>query len=287
MIVCSFNWTGWRLAVLSGSAALALALIAGPAAAQQWKRSNSPEEMLFRLDQIAAEIAEMRGALGGVPSAVRPGGVTTGGETAALEAEIRRLTNQVELLQRQLSQMAANTKRRLDDAEFRLNEIEGTPNATAAGSQPLITTNPGAGGGASIEGTLAPDVAISERGDLDRAINDVNQGRFDQAEDRLRQFINTYPNSPLRGEAWFWLGESQFVRGNLPDASKSYLNGYRANQRGEKAPDSLLKLGVTLGRLGLINEACRTLRQVGVQFPNATAGVRGRADAEADNLTCG
>ena len=117
-----------------------------------------------------------------------------------------------------------------------------------------------------------------------RAINDVNQGRFDQAEDRLRQFLNTYPNSPLAGEAWYWLGESQFVRGNLADAARSYLNGYQVNRSGKRASGNLLKLGTALGRLGQLNEACSTLDEVRRQFPGTPEA--GRADAEADNLTC-
>jgi len=274
----------------TGAALMALAL---PAAAQQWNRATTPEEMLYRLDQMAAEIAEMRAAIGGGAAAPQAGAVTAGGEVAALEAEIRRLTAQVELMQKQIGELAGNTRRRLDDAEFRLNELEGVPNDGAAAGQPLITTDPGTGTGgggetgASVELALRPDVSISERNDLDRAVNDVNQGRFDQAEDRLRQFIDRYPRSPLRGEAWHWLGESQFVRGNLAQASRSYLAGFQADPEGARAPESLLKLGITLGRLGLINEACSTLAQVPRRYPSGPSDVLRRARSEADNLICG
>ncbi|MEM7189194.1 MAG: tol-pal system protein YbgF, partial [Pseudomonadota bacterium] len=121
---------------------------------------------------------------------------------------------------------------------------------------------------------------------LDRAIADVKQGRFDQAEDRLRRFMNDYPGSPLTGTAWYWLGESQAVRGIQAEAARSYLNGYNADRVGFYAPHNLFKLGMVLGRLGQINEACLTLREVRTQFPNAPDGIPAKADAEADNLTC-
>ena len=53
------------------------------------------------------------------------------------------------------------------------------------------------GGQAGSVVAAGPEVSISERDDLDRAIGDVKQGRFDLGEDRLRGFLTTYPGSPL------------------------------------------------------------------------------------------
>ncbi len=92
------------------------------------------------------------------------------------------------------------------------------------------------GGGAGPVVAAGPEVSISERGDLDRAIKDVKKGRFDQGEDRLRGFLTTYPGSPLKSEALYWLGESQFVRGAFQNAARSYLNGYNTDRGGAIAP---------------------------------------------------
>ena len=132
-----------------------------------------------------------------------------------------------------------------------------------------------------------PEVSISERGDLDRAIEDVRQGRFDQGEDRLRGFLTAYPGSPLEGEALYWLGESQFVRGAFQNAARSYLDGYNTDRASVSAPKNLYRLGVTLGRLGQLNEACLTLREVRNQFPTGPADILDAADAESSALNCG
>lgn len=247
-----------------------------------WTGSSSKEDLLYRLNVLDAEIADIRARLGGavgantVPSVGGGGG---GGDTGAMEGEIRRLTAKVEQLENQIRQLNTQIANRLGDLEFRVNELEGVPND--GGTQPLLPNQ-----GAEVESGNQQVASISERGDLDRAIGDVNKGRFDQAEDRLRRFLNTYPSSPMTGEAWYWLGESQFVRGNLVDASRSYLNGYQAQAKGTHAPDNLYKLGVTLGRVGQINEACLTLREVRRQFPTAARGIPSKADAEADQLSC-
>ena len=180
-----------------------------------------------------------------------------------------------------------------------LPPIPGTFPAGTGGVQPPgsgIATGPsgqGTFGGVEVPvsgqsgGQDVAAASAGERGDLDRAVQDVRQGRFDQAEERLRRFLNEYPGSPLKAEAWYWLGESQFVRGNHSEAARSFLNGYNIDRTGQRAPHNLYRLGVTLGRLGQVGEACMTLREVRNQFPGAADGVVEQADAESDALACG
>ena len=274
------------------SSVLALALGAGGALAQTtWSGSSSPEDLRYRLDILDAELADIRARLGGTVGSAVPAPSGTGGGISddrvnQLEAEIRRLTASVEQMQNQLNRIAKDATNRFGDIEFRLNELEGNPND---GTVPPIGGGQQTGQGiASItQQPAGGDVSVTEQGDLDRAANDVRQGRFDQAEDNLRRFLNQYQNSPLTGHAWYWLGESQFVRGQHAEAARSYLNGYNFERTGPQAPANLYKLGVTLGRLGQLNEACLTLREVPAQFPNAPDGLVGKAQVEAAQLTCG
>ena len=273
------------------STTLGVALAAGSVLAQTtWSGSSSPDDLRYRLDILDAELADIRARLGGsVGSVVRQpsgGGGVSDDRLNQLEGEIRRLTASVERMQNQINRIAEDATRRFGDIEFRLNELEGNP--TEGDVQPLGGgTRTSQGGFGPIVSQPSANVSVSEQGDLDRAIDDVQQGRFDQAEDRLRRFLNQYQNSPLTGHAWFWLGESQFVRGQHAEAARSYLNGYNYQRTGQQAPANLYKLGVTLGRLGQLNEACLTLREVGAQFPNAPDNLVGRANDEARQLTCG
>ena len=265
--------------------------LGAPAMAQtQWGGSSSPDELRYRLDILDAELADIRARLGGTVGSVVPTQPSGGGGagSGALEGEIQRLTAQVERMQNQINRIQQDLTNRLGDIEFRLTELEGG-DVSQVTNQPVgggVTAFP-SGGGGTFGGQQVAAVALAEQGDLDRAIGDVNQGRFDQAEDRLRRFLNDYPSSPLAGDAWYWLGESQFVRGIHAEAARSYLNGYNSDRGGVRAAENLFKLGVTLGRLGQLNEACLTLREVRNQYPNDPSGIVSRADAEADNLTCG
>ena len=277
-----------RLILAAGLAAA----VAGSALAQtQWGGSSSPDELRYRLDILDAELADIRARLGGTVGSVASPQPGSGAPSAALEGEIQRLTAQVEQMQNQINRIQQDLTRRLGDLEFRLTELEGG-DPSQISNQPIgggVTAFPNSGGGntGTFGGQQVANVALAEQGDLDRAIGDVNQGRFDQAEDRLRRFLNDYPGSPLTGDAWYWLGESQFVRGIHAEAARSFLNGYNADRAGVRAPHNLYRLGVVLGRLGQLNEACLTLREVRNQYPSAPDGIVGKADAEADALTCG
>jgi len=270
-----------------GIAVVALALsLAGPTRSQIWTGAGSADDLRYRLGVIDAELADIRARFGEAPA-------TWGGRAPAaagsdvtlrldrLEAEIRLLTGKIEQMQFDQRTVAKDAARRFGDIDFRLTELEGGDISAIAPVQ--------LGGGQQTGPRVAagPQVSISERGDLDRAIEDVKQRRFDIGEDRLRGFLTDHPGSPLKAEALYWLGESQFVRGAHQTAARSYLNGYNTDRAGPAAAQNLYRLGVTLGRLGQVSEACLTLREVRTQFPNDPADILNAADAESNALNCG
>jgi tol-pal system protein YbgF len=268
------------------AAVVAVLALAGPASAQIWTGAGSADDLRYRLSVIDAELVDIRARLGDAPAATRGGGGTTGADPGLMlrldrmQAEIRQLTGKIEQMAFGQRSVAEDAARRFGDIEFRLTELEGGDVSVLAPVLPL-------GGGAGPVVAAGPEVSISERGDLDRAIEDIQKGRFDQGEDRLRGFITTYPGSPLAGEALYWLGESQFVRGAFQNAALSYLNGFNTDPASASAPKNLYRLGVTLGRLGQLNEACLTLREVRKKFPAGPADILNAADAESSTLKCG
>jgi len=261
------------------------------ALAQTWSAPQpTADDLRYRLSVIDAEVQQLKAQIGGT-AAPGGGGAPVSGDALVrvqrLEAEMSRLTGQVEELRFRIEQVAADATRRFGDIEFRLTELEGGDISALGQTPPVGGGAPAAaGGGGTPVASAGPEVSVSERSDLDRAIRDVQQGRFDQAEDRLRRFLNDYPRSPLEGEARFWMGESQFVRGAFQEAARSYLDGYETDRGGPLAARNLVKLGVTLGRLGQQREACLTLREVANQFAGDSRAV-GEAEAEAQRLGCG
>lgn len=265
---------------------LAATAVHSPTQSQVWTGAGSADDLRYRLGVIDAELADIRARLG-VAAPSGSGTAVAGGASGDLmlrldrmEGELRRITGQLEQMEFQQRSVAEDAARRFGDIEFRLTELEGGDVSQLAPVAPL-------GNGGAQVAAAGPAVSVSERADLDRAIEDVKQGRFDQGEDRLRSFMNSYQGSPLTGEALYWMGESQFVRGAYQNAARSYLDGYNSDRAAASAPGNLYRLGVTLGKLGQINEACLTLREVRRQFPTGPSDVLDQADAESGALNCG
>ena len=249
--------------------ALALVLVLAPGVHAQG--TDDTAALRLRLNELDAELASLRARLGGVsaPSA----GVASDRRLDQLEGEVRRLTARIEQMQNRLERVVADATRRIGDIEFRLDELEGNPPAGA--SQPL---------GAAPQS--APSVSVSERGDLNRAAEDVRQGRYDQAEERLTAFMRAYPGSPLMAEAHSWRARAAEDQGKLKDAGTYHLEAYNAAPNGPLAAPSLIGLGRTLGRLGQVREACLTLAEVPRRFSQDADSMREAAGLRAD-LGCG
>ncbi|MGC2408531.1 MAG: tol-pal system protein YbgF [Methyloceanibacter sp.] len=125
------------------------------------------------------------------------------------------------------------------------------------------------------------------------AISLYNQGYGDllrkdypAAETSFRQLVKRYPDDPLAGKAQYWLGESYYVRGQFKDAADAFLKGYRKYKSSEKAPDSLLKLGMALAELGQKDAACTTFSEFSTRFPSAEEHLRDQAKGERRRVGC-
>ena len=112
------------------------------------------------------------------------------------------------------------------------------------------------------------------------------EGDFLGAQTAFRQYLEFNPDAADAGEVNFWLGESYYVRGGYADAADAYITSMRKDPKGEKAPDAMVRLAATLGKLGNKSEACQTLATFPAQFPNAAASVKEKARVEAARTGC-
>lgn len=112
------------------------------------------------------------------------------------------------------------------------------------------------------------------------------QKDYGAAEVAFDDFLKRYPADALAGNAQYWLGESHFVRGQYKAAAGAFLKGYQGYAEGAKAPDSLLKLAMSLDRLGQKDAACSSYSELSTKFPNAAANVKSRAQSERQRVGC-
>lgn len=264
----------------------ALCLMALPLAAQD--RTQTLADLRAEVATLTAEVGSLRQEL------VATGAVQTGaaGGSAlermdAMEAALAQLTAKTEALELRVGKVVADGTNRIGDIEFRLTELEGgdvaaLPPVPTLGGEGSLTLAPVAPPPTAESG--APELAVSEQADFDRAKGVLGQGDFRAAADLFATFAQSYPGSPLSGEAQYLRGEALTSLGETADAARAYLESFSGTPNGPQAPQALLKLGVALGKLGQTPEACVTLTEVGVRFTGSTAAAE--AQAAMQGLAC-
>lgn len=114
----------------------------------------------------------------------------------------------------------------------------------------------------------------------------LKQQDFVKAETALKAFIDANPQDRLAGNAHYWLGETFYVRKGYQDAAFAFAESFQKFPKGNKAPDSLLKLGMSLDRLEKRREACTAYSRLLSTFPQASARMKARVQRERSRAKC-
>ncbi len=131
--------------------------------------------------------------------------------------------------------------------------------------------------------TLPPG---NPRQQYDYAYKFLLQRDFAGAEAALSAFVSTNPEDTLAGNAQYWLGETFYVRGDYTTAARAFAEGFQRYPDSTKAPDNLLKLGMSLAKLEQTDDACITLKKLRIEYPDAPTSIVQRADREIGRLQC-
>ncbi|HSK39992.1 MAG TPA: tol-pal system protein YbgF [Arenibaculum sp.] len=229
------------------------------------------------------------GAPGGLPSSL----------AADFEVRLTRMEREIQVLTGKYEEAAfaaSQVRDRLDtlrtDLDYRLSEIESklsagdTAEAEPSGQarQPdQPAARPEQDQARSTVATL-PDGSAQEQ--YDHAFGLLRDADYANAESALQQFLGNHGDHALAPNAQYWLAETYYARQKYRDAAVTFAEGYQMNPTGSKAPDNLLKLGMSLAALNQREDACLTLTQLGSEFPDASATIKRRAEQERGRLGC-
>ncbi len=112
------------------------------------------------------------------------------------------------------------------------------------------------------------------------------QQDYGAAQTAFKEFLARHPKTALAGNAQYWIGETHYARGAYKNAAVAFLKGYETYGDGNKGVDSLLKLGMSLGKLRQTAAACSSLRELGSRYRNAPQTTLARAKTEMSRLRC-
>jgi tol-pal system protein YbgF len=161
--------------------------------------------------------------------------------------------------------------------------IESMESASAAAATKLV----GEGDLSALTGFERSRTPLSDPTKLyQRALQDLQSGNYNGAEADFAQLVQGFPSHKLAGNAQYWLGETYYVRRQFKQAAQAFLVGYTTYAESKKAPDSLLKLGMTLTALGEKKTGCDAFAELGAKFPDAPDAVSKRAQIERKRAGC-
>jgi tol-pal system protein YbgF len=174
----------------------------------------------------------------------------------SLQTELRSLRGQVEVQTNEIERLKARQRDLLADIDRRVSELErrgpaGTPAVSAAPAAPVVT--------------------LQEQKDYDTAFSLMKQGQYDRAAKGFRDFLTNYPQSTLRDNARYWLGEAYYVKRDFRKALAEFTRLMSDQPGNPKAPDVMLKIGYSHYELGEWARARENLNQVIARYSGQPA----------------
>ena len=119
-----------------------------------------------------------------------------------------------------------------------------------------------------------------------RAYNLLSKGNYEAAEVAFIKFIKDFSDHSLTSNAYYWLGESFYVRKNYIQAAQNFAAGYKKFPKGSKASAQLLKLGISLYALNKNKEACSTFAKLNKEFSDLSLSISSRVNTFKEKLDC-
>jgi tol-pal system protein YbgF len=184
-------------------------------------------------------------------------------KSTQMQDEIRQLRASIEQLQNELEQTRQRNREQYIDLESRVNSLEQSPSATKP--VPVVS---------SAKPTSKPATAVApapaaESAAYQAAHNSlIKQGDAVTASRQFQDFLQTYPDSKLAPNAWYWLGESYYITQNYPLALKSFEILNQQYPDSSKAPDALLKTAYCHIELKETDKGKKELEQLIATYPN-------------------
>jgi tol-pal system protein YbgF len=147
---------------------------------------------------------------------------------------------------------------------------------------PPPPSNPSGTG--AMQATLPP--GNSAKDEFDLAYGYLQHKDYGPAADEFANFLRQYPSDRLAPEAQFWMGEALFQSQRYRDAAEAFLAVSTKYDTTARAPDALLRLGISLAALGEKEAACASLGEVLRKYPRASVSVKQSVDREQKRAHC-
>jgi TolA-binding protein len=317
----TMNLLPWKQRSLQAVALIALVV---PAAAPLMAQSTSSDTDI-RLRKVESEVAAIQRVVfpggdgkffpqlqSGTTSTVQQGSPASAPSSDmlvrmdALEGQVARLTAQVEEDHNRLEKMdarlaaleAAKKVQTVTDSDPAPESSSTDSNLAAMGAKPKpvpVAPKPAPKPSADAAAKRVAAVkAVAKPSTRDAGDDEYSYGFrlweakfYPESEQQLKMFLQKYPKHARTSYARNLLGRDYLDDGNPHEAAGWFLQNYKTEPKGDRAPDSLLLLAESMRQLGDTTRGCVALKQFAAAFPGETSGrLKSQYDVTASGLKC-
>ena len=118
------------------------------------------------------------------------------------------------------------------------------------------------------------------------AVAAYKAGQYADAEALFKAYIEANKGASNVPDALFYIGETYMQRARPREAAEQYLKVSTQYPRSSRAPESMVRLGLALAKLGNNDQACATFAEVAKRYPSAPSFVKRSADREIQAHRC-
>ena len=315
------NMLPWKMRSLYAVAALALS---APAMAPLWAQTSGNTEV--RIRKVEAEVAALQRAVfpgtdgrffpqlqTSQPASVQPGSPASAGSSDmlvrmdALEGQVARLTaqveedhNRVEKLGARLAVLEAGAKAPAtaetsitSSTDSNLAAMGAAPKPVRASSAAKSSVKLAASSDAAAK-RVAAVRAVPKPKTKDAGDDEYSYGYrlweakfYPESGQQLKMFLQKYPKHARTSYARNLLGRDYLDDNNAHEAAGWFLQNYKLEPKGDRAPDSLLYLAESMRQLGDTARGCVAIKQFAGAFPAEAVGrLKSQYDATSAGLNC-
>lgn len=263
-----------------------------------WGGGSEPES--------TTESSEERPAVRTTPATTMPmsgdaGSVTQSGQAALLQRLMQRvndLERQMQAVRGQLSEQERQLQRQSERVDEAMEAARSQTSAPAGGAMapqggqpsmgaPASPTGPNApsapqaptasGGSAAASGGSAPSAGGAGASDEEQqalyneAFEVLKSGDYDAAIQAFQKVIDANPQGSWAPSAYFWQGETYYVKQDYDSAHQSYTELVQRFPDSRRVPDAKLKMGYIAQEQGDTQAARQLFNEVVSNHPDSQA----------------
>lgn len=221
------------------------------------------------------------------------------GQVARMTAQVEEDHNRLQKLDTRLAAMeavgkpagATATAPAASSTDANLAAMSAAPKPVPAAVKPAVkpaaAADPSAKRLAAVRAVEKPKTRDAGDDEYSYGYHFFDAKLYPEAEQQLKLFLQKYPKHARTSYARNLLGRAYLQDTYAHEAAGWFLQNYKLEPKGDRAPDSLLYLAESMRQLGDTKRGCVALKQFSSTFPAESAGrLQSQYDTTRRGLKC-